>query len=98
MGFDDFGVTDDLYELGFTSLTIMRLSTEIYNRLDKEINVTIILQQPTIRNIAKNIEISDGFAESETDESEHKYYRLTPNQLGVYFDCVKDYVHWKNNA
>ena len=91
MGFDDFGVTDDLYELGFTSLTIMRLSTEIYNRLDKEINVTIILQQPTIRNIAKNIEISDGFAESETDESEHKYYRLTPNQLGVYFDCVKDY-------
>ena len=93
MGFDDFGVTDDLYELGFTSLTIMRLSTEIYNRLNKEINVTIILQQPTIRNIAKNIEISEGFADEAevSDDDEHKYYRLTPNQLGIYFDCMKDY-------
>jgi len=92
IGFDDFGVTDDLYELGFTSLTIMRLSTEIYNKLNKEINVTIILQQPTIRNIAENIEISDGFEDkTNNDDSENKYYKLTPNQLGVYFDCVKDY-------
>ncbi|WP_405295866.1 D-alanine--poly(phosphoribitol) ligase subunit DltA [Methanobrevibacter sp.] len=91
-GFNDFGVTDNLYELGFTSLTIMRLSTEIYNKLDKEINVTIILQQPTIRGIAENIELNEGLSDVEDEVSEEKpqYYKLTPNQLGVYFDCVKD--------
>ena len=91
-GFEDFGVTDNLYELGFTSLTVMRLSTEIYNRLNKEINVTVILQNPTIRSIAENIEIAEEGTDTveESCEGESGLYRLTPNQLGVYFDCVKN--------
>ena len=91
LGFDDFGVTDNLYELGFTSLSIMRLSTEIYDKLEKEINVTLILQKATIRNIAENIEINEVTDIVGESDDEHEYYRLTPNQLGVYFDCVKDY-------
>ena len=91
LGFDDFGVTDNLYELGFTSLSIMRLSTEIYDKLEKEINVTLILQKATIRNIAENIEINEVSDIVGESDDEHEYYRLTPNQLGVYFDCVKDY-------
>ena len=92
VGFDDFGVTDNLYELGFTSLTIMRLSTEIYNKLKKEINVTVILQQPTIRGIAENIELNESVINQtyDADEEKPQYYKLTSNQLGVYFDCVKD--------
>ncbi|WP_406535292.1 amino acid adenylation domain-containing protein [Methanobrevibacter sp.] len=93
VGFDDFGVTDNLYGIGFTSLTIMGLSTEIYNTLGNEINVTSILQKPTIRNIVENIEINEGYADvlDESDENESKYYELTPNQMGIYFDCVKDF-------
>ena len=93
VGFEDFGVTDNLYGIGFTSLTIMGLSTEIYNTLGKEINVTRILQNPTIRNIAENIEINEGYEDiiEEFDDEKPKYYELTPNQLGVYFDCVKDF-------
>ncbi len=92
-GFDDFGVTDNLYGIGFTSLTMMRLSTEIYDTLGREINVTSILQKPTIRNIVENIEINDTYDEvlDESDDGEPQYYELTPNQLGVYFDCVKDF-------
>ena len=89
--FDDFGVTDNLYGVGFTSLTIMSLSSEIYNSLGMEINVTSILQNPSVRNIAETIRIdreSDDVSGEAYDES--KYYELTPNQLGVYFDCVKD--------
>ena len=88
--FDDFGVTDNLYGVGFTSLTIMSLATEIYNRIGGEINVTAILQNPTVRNIAENIE-GYGDDADEVDVSGLKYYELTPNQLGVYFDCVKDF-------
>lgn len=93
VGFDDFGVTDNLYGIGFTSLTMMRLSTEIYNTLDKEINITSILQKPTIRNIVENIEINEGYLDiiDKSDDNEPKYYELTPNQLGVYFDCVKEF-------
>ena len=93
VGFDDFGVTDNLYGIGFTSLTLMRLSTEIYNALSREINVTSILQQPTIRSIVENIEINEGYGDvpEEFDDDEPKYYELTPNQLGVYFDCVKNF-------
>ena len=92
MDFDDFGVTDNLYGIGFTSLTMMRLSTEIYNTLGMEINITSILQQPTIRNIAENIDVDEGHDDiiDEFDDDEPKYYELTPNQLGIYFDCVKN--------
>ena len=93
VGFDDFGVTDNLYGIGFTSLTMMRLSTEIYNSLNKEINITSILQKPTIRSIVENIEINEGYENiiDKIDDNEPQYYELTPNQLGVYFDCVKDF-------
>ncbi|WP_407416359.1 amino acid adenylation domain-containing protein [Methanobrevibacter sp.] len=92
VGFNDFGVTDNLYGIGFTSLTMMGLSTEIYNTLDKEINITSILQNPTIRSIVENIEINEGYDDisGEFEEDESQYYELTPNQLGIYFDCVKD--------
>ncbi len=89
VGFDEFGVTDNLYHLGFTSLTFMRLSAEIYNRLKKEINVTFILQNPTIRSIAENIDVTESSVNKieEFGEETLKLYRLTPNQLGIYRMC-----------
>ena len=38
---EEFGITDDLYALGFTSLTLMKLNSMIYNETDVNIEITI---------------------------------------------------------
>lgn len=84
--FDDFGVTDDLYTLGFTSLTLMNLNSMIYEKMKVMLDITLILAKPTIRDIAGEVQKSNNQIRNLTDR---KYYPLNENQLGVYFECVQ---------
>ena len=85
LGFDEFGVNTDLFSIGLTSLSVIKLTSAIYNNLNAQLNVTEILSYKTIEKIASEIKITD-------DESSdvQELYPLTSNQLGVYFDCIKD--------
>jgi len=85
LGIDEFGVNTDLFSIGLTSLSVIKLTSAIYNNLNAQLNVTEILSYKTIEKIASEIKITD-------DESSEvqELYPLTSNQLGVYFDCIKD--------
>ena len=91
---DEFGVTDDLYALGFTSLSLMKLNSIIYEEIGGNLDISILFNEPTIRNFA--IEL-DNLSENESDLDEFiesikdmEYYPLTENQLGVYYECVQN--------
>ena len=85
LGIDEFGVNTDLFSIGLTSLTVIQLTSAIYNNLNAQLNVTEILKYKTIERIASEIKVED---DASADIQE--LYPLTPNQLGVYFDCIKD--------
>ena len=91
---DEFGVTDDLYALGFTSLSLMKLNSLIYGQLGGNLDVSILFNEPTIRNFAieldnsfKNQSSLEGLIESAKDM---EYYPLSENQLGVYYECMQN--------
>ena len=85
LGTEEFGVNTDLFSVGLTSLTVIQLTSAIYNKLNVQYNVTEILKYKTIEKIASELKIDDDDA-SDVQE----LYPVTPNQLGVYLDCIKD--------
>ena len=85
LNIEEFGVNTDLFSIGLTSLSVIKLTSAIYNNLNAQLNVTEILNYKTIEKIASEIRQDD---ESSADVQE--LYPLTSNQLGVYFDCIKD--------
>ena len=85
LGIGEFGVNTDLFTIGLTSLSVVKLTSAIYNNLNVQLNVTEILRYKTIEKIASEIEIT----EDEVSDVQ-ELYPLTSNQLGIYFDCIKD--------
>ena len=85
LGIDEFGVNTDLFTIGLTSLTVIQLTSSIYSKLKAQLNVTEVLKYKTIEKIASEIKMED--VESKDTQ---KLYPLTSNQLGVYFECIRD--------
>ena len=90
----EFGVTDDLYAAGFTSLTLMKLSAVVFEETGVNLNISKLIDEPTIRNIAKEIDNAqessaklDKIIESAKNST---YIPLTANQLGVYYECAQN--------
>ena len=46
----EFGTTDDLYALGLTSLTLMKLNTLIYKEMNVNIDISSLFNNPTIKS------------------------------------------------
>ena len=89
---DDFGVTDDLYAVGFASLSLMQFNASIYKNLGVNLDISELLNTPTIRSIAKQIEDNKHTSIDLTKYTEKRtYYPLTPNQYGVYYECVQNF-------
>ena len=53
---DQFGVTDDLYAIGFTSLILMKFNSLIYAETGTNLDISILFNDPTIRKLASQIE------------------------------------------
>ena len=85
LNINEFGVNTGLFSIGLTSLTVIKLTSAIYSKLNAQLNVTEILKYKTIEKIASEIKVEDN---ESVDVQE--LYPLTSNQLGVYFDCIKD--------
>ena len=56
LNYHDFGVTDNLFKLGFTSLTLMKLNSDIYHEFNISLKHTDLMDNPTIREISKLLE------------------------------------------
>ena len=91
---DEFGVTDDLYAIGFTSLTLMKLNSIIYEKMGANLDISILFNEPTIKNFAIEIDNSSekeaGIQEIIESAKGMEYYPLTENQLGVYYECKQN--------
>ena len=87
----DFGTTDDLYAVGFTSLTLMKLNARIYEEMGVNLDIISLLNEPTIKNIANEIENNDILDLNSIIELSHdmEYYPLTENQMGIYYECIQ---------
>jgi len=85
IGIEEFGVESDLLTLGLTSLSVMKFVSEIHKKFNTSIMLTEVMKHKTIKEIAKLIN------PTQKDEVEiQETYPLTQNQLGVYFECVKN--------
>ena len=91
---EEFGVTDDLYAIGFTSLTLMKLNSLIYNEMNANIDLSVLFNEPSIRSISDEIRDSDDnqldIGELIDAAKDIEYYPLTENQLGVYYECIQN--------
>jgi hypothetical protein len=89
---DDFGITDDLYVIGYTSLTLMKLNSIIYDEMGVNLDISVLFNNPTIKKLS--IEILNGEGDSYIDEfvetaKTMEYFPLTENQLGIYYECIQ---------
>lgn len=55
LGYDKFRVNDDLFQIGFTSLSILKLMVKISEKYNIEITLANIMENRTIKNIANQI-------------------------------------------
>lgn len=85
LGIDDFGVNTDLFKMGLTSLTVVQLVSAIADKFNKQLMITEIMKCKSIDRIAKLIT----FEEEEVRDIQ-EFYPVTQNQLGIYFDCLKN--------
>ena len=87
----EFGTTDDLYAVGFTSLTLMKLNARIYEEMGVNLDIISLLNDPTIKNIANEIENNDILDLDDVIElaKDMEYYPLTENQMGIYYECIQ---------
>ena len=89
---EEFGVTDDLYALGFTSLALIKLNSLIYEEFGVSLDISVLFNNPTIRNFTHELENDD--QELNVDEliksaRNMEYYPLTENQMGIYYECAQ---------
>ncbi|MDZ5726452.1 non-ribosomal peptide synthetase [Acetobacterium sp. K1/6] len=91
VGTDEFGITDDLFTIGFTSLMAIRLSVKLHKICGIEIKTTDIISNKTIEKLEKLVTNSASATKKEVVSYEKQpSYPLTENQLGIYLECQKD--------
>ena len=92
-GTTEFGTTDDLYALGFSSLTLMKLNAMIHDEMGVNLDISSLLSNSTIKSLAHSI---DNYIETvDVDEiidlaKDREYFPLTANQLGIYYECIQN--------
>lgn len=85
LGTSEFGVNTDLFKVGLTSLSVVQLVSAVYEKFNIQLMVTEVMKYKSIDNIAKQITSTE-----EESQDVQEFYPLTQNQLGVYFDCLKN--------
>ena len=89
IGNGQFGINDDLFALGLTSLSMIVLLSDLYEKFGQPVQVTALMKRRTVAGIAALV---DGLAaqgkECDAPERAVTAYPMTANQLGIYFDCM----------
>lgn len=78
---DNFGVTDNLLSLGFSSLSFMNLNYQIHSKLDINLNIIDLLECNNVREIFNILNNSNSQKFKKFDKKE--LYPLTKNQIIV---------------
>lgn len=59
LGIEKVGINDNFFELGLTSLDIIRLSARLKEILNKDIPVVMMFKYPTISTLSKHVAVED---------------------------------------
>jgi amino acid adenylation domain-containing protein len=83
----DLGINTNLLSIGFTSLSLIKLSSKILEKYKIEINLSNLTgKEINILNLCKKIEESTKVEYIKHEPRE--YYPLTSQQFGVYYDSI----------
>lgn len=93
VGIGGFGLTEPLYYSGLSSLSALRLATELYKKYGIEPNMDSFAKTASLQSIENEVlkvlmkpKAADDKKESAQDEPQE----LTFQQTGLYLDCVKN--------
>lgn len=90
LGTYEFGTGDDLFTLGLTSLSMISLVTQLYKRFGVSVPVSALLCNRTVRDISSLMDtLTAERSENSAKAEQRVYYPMTPNQMGIYFDCMQ---------
>lgn len=89
LGTEEFGITDDLFSAGMTSILAIKLSAAIYSKFQINVKTNDIFEQKTIEKLETIIKNAEQGATIETF-TKREYYPLTENQCGIYYEWEKD--------
>ena len=94
VGIGGFGLTEPLYYSGLSSLSALRLATELYKRYGLEPDMNSFPKTASLQSIENDILkllLSKDKKEEETPENtEDQPQELTFQQTGLYLDCVRN--------
>ena len=87
----NISIEDNFFELGGDSLLAIKLSSEIFEKMNIQVGIKNIFEHPTIRELAKIIEISNKRGNCEiakTPKAEH--YPASSAQKRMYYSSLAD--------
>jgi len=90
---DGLSLTEPLIYYGLTSLSALRLATELYKKYGVQLNMDSFVKTATLQSIEnevlKALMSGGGPADAQTRHRADTAQPLTFQQSGVYFDCMK---------
>ena len=94
----DFGITTDLRYVGLSSISAIKLATQVYKRFGVQLDAKLLVKGANIQTIENEIlsAMLGGHRDLETSTSRDTEedltapYPLSHAQTGVYFECMKN--------
>lgn len=101
VGNSDFGITTDLRYVGLSSISAIKLATQVYKRFGVQLDAKLLIKGADIQTIENKIleevlaegrKTQDSAADTEqsTVQGESAAFPLSHAQTGVYFECMKN--------
>ena len=59
LGINNFGIKTDLFKIGLTSLSVIKLSFELFKKFQAELSIVELIDAKNIKNISKLVELRD---------------------------------------
>jgi len=92
----DFGITTDLRYVGLSSISAIKLATQVYKRFGVQLDAKLLVKGANIQTIENEIlaqllngQINDQIVNDQI-VNEAAPYPLSHAQTGVYFECMKN--------
>ena len=99
VGNSDFGIMTDLRYVGLSSISAIKLATQVYKRFGVQLDAKLLIKGANIQLIENEIlkAMMDGSQKSKVESqktpstlSEAVSFPLSHAQTGVYFECMKN--------
>ena len=84
LGYEEIGVTNDLFEAGLTSISSIKFITMVSEELGCDFTIAMLRESPNVKGIA--LALSEGKEEESAEILSD--YPLTKTQQGIYVECL----------